>query len=481
MKRFLLVSTRPEDRRVALLEDGRLYEFYWADKSKKEITGNIYLGRVQRVMTGLDAAFVDIGLARPGYLEMDTRNGRRQVLAEGDSVVVQVTREQGPNKGARLSSKVTQAGQYVVLEPGGSGIGVSRRIRSGQERQRLHEVLEELAPEDAGVVARTAAQGRSRKEIAQDIDFLQSLWARIQEKAAHSQAPALLFQANDILLDAAQDLVRRQCSRMVLDNEEDYDRVLRFVDSIAPEFDQAVELYEGPEPLFVRWKLVDEVVGIPRRVVPFGRGGTLIFDHTEALTAIDVNTGSIMDAGEREIAIFGMNLAAVHEIARQIRLRNIGGLIVIDLIGMQNPDHEARVYEALCTEMQKDVAYSTILPVSKLGVIEVARQKVREDTVSGLTVPCASCQGTGRTSSPRTVASQILDTAMAKVAVQGPGRLLLRASPGVIETLGTCFHRSLAMLGERAGVPVQLQAAGDFDANRFEVEHAPESKRRPRP
>ena len=467
MERILLISARPEDRRKALLEDGRLYEFHWDDPTGRGVTGNIYLGRVQRALQGLGAAFVDIGLDRPGYLNIEEK---RQVPDEGAQILVQVMREPSINKGAKLSDHITVAGQYVAVEPGSQGIGISRKIHATPERRRLREIMQE-APDNYRVTARTAAEGRTRQEIMREMEFLQGLWAQIQAKSAGLHAPALVFQAGDILMSAAQDLVTLGCRRLVLENEEDYDKVLRLVDSMAPDYNQYVELYRGPEPLFARWKLINEITRIPQRIVNLTGGGSLVFDRTEALTAIDVNTGSHLPPGDREDAFFRTNMAAIPEIARQIRLRNIGGLIVIDLVTMNRPQHNEEVYKTLRDEMQKDRARNTILPVSSLGIIEMARQRVGQDAIPQITVSCDYCEGTGRHLSPRTAASHLLDTAMTKIASHGPGRVVLRASRQVIETLGSLYPTSLKDLEERAGQPITLNAVAGFDAARFEVEH----------
>lgn len=454
---------------MALLEDGRIYEFYWDVPYLRGVSGNIYMGRVGRVIQGGGAAFVDIGLCRPAYLNMGADSPKR--YAEGEEILVQVLREPMANKGAKLTDRITLAGQYVAVEPGSQGIGISRKIHSAQERSRLREVLEELAPNDYRVVARTAAQGRNRQEIMQDLDFLQAQWARIQAGSAGLHAPAPVFRSQDLLMVAAQDMVTLGCKRLILDGEQDYDRVLRFVDSVAPDFDRAVELYTGPEPLFTRWNLVNEIMRIPGRVVDMGMNGTLVFDHTEALTSIDVNTGSHGAPGDREDAFFRTNLAAVHEIARQVRLRNIGGLIMIDLVTMNRPEHNDEVFQTMRMEMQKDRAHNTVLPVSPLGVIEMARQKLRQDTIAQMTTTCENCQGTGRRLPPREIASQILDTANSKIAVHGPGRLKIRACPEVIETLGSLYAASLGLLESRSGSPVSLHPVKGPDADHFDIDY----------
>ena len=470
MDRIILVSTRPEDRRMALLEDGRLYEFYQDIPGQRGVSNNIYVGRVQRVMPGLSAAFVDIGLGRPGYLNIEGKSVKKGLVAGGD-ILVQAISEPLANKGAKLTDRITLAGQYIAVEPGSNGIGISRKIRSTPERKRLREILEDMAPDDYRLVARTAADGRDRLEIRQDLEFLQAQWIQIQAKSGGTRGPSLIFNAQDLLMTAARDLVTLGCKRLVLDREEDYDRVLKFVDSVAPDLDQAVEFYQGPEPLFTRWKLVDEIARIPQRVIDMGTKGSLVIDRAEALTAIDVNTGSHVTSGDREDAFFSTNMAAVKEIARQLRLRNIGGLVMIDLVTMGRVEHNDEVFLALRAEMRNDRAHSTILPVSALGVIEMARQKANADPVARMTIPCEVCQGMGRHVSPREVASRALDAANARIATRGPGRLVISAHPGVIETLGSLYAASLEVLESKAGFSVGLVPVSGFDANSFEVEH----------
>jgi len=468
----LLVSTTPEERRVALLEGSALREYFTEYRYDRGLVGNIYKGRILRVMPGMNAAFVEIGTGRAAFLQGDDApvmapDGRaaepvagledgsevealgfsapaQSSWAVGQDLLVQVTRPPSPAKGPRVTTALSLAGRTLVFLPCTSVLGVSHRIDEPRERARLKAAVEPLLPAGTGAVIRTAALGRPEAELADDLRFLRALWQRIEQYAQDVEAPALVHEDLDLLLRTARDLLTEGCERMIVDTEQDYDRLLQFVDSFMPELTGLVECYRGPEPLFERYGLEPAISAILNRTVWLKSGGSIVLDQTEALTAIDVNTGRYTGTSDPEETALRTNLEAAHEIGEQLRLRNIGGLVVIDFIDMKRPENRRKVEETLRASLASDKAVSDIMPMSALGLVELSRQRVREGLFGRLSEPCPYCEGRGWIRSVEQTCGEILRRVAREIEAPAVRGIRIVAHPRVIECLIENYRVSLA-------------------------------------
>ncbi|MDI6852193.1 MAG: Rne/Rng family ribonuclease [Deltaproteobacteria bacterium] len=454
----LLISVSPWDDRVALTEQGRLVEFYLEQRRAPDLTGNIYKGVVVRVLPGMDAAFVDIGLNRPGYLNVEEISGQQggfydlwleneasqpaypmaspappisDLLREGQELLVQVSRPPLGSKGARLTTHITLPGHYLVYAPTLTHSGISRRITDQSERERLQKLLARLKPQEGGLIARTASFGQSEAVLKQERDSLASLWQKISKKQATVRGPALLREDLDFVRRMVRELCGPDLDRVVIDDAPAYEKVLEYVSRFDPRLKNRVEFYDGTEPLFAHFGLE---ASWPRLLSPkvwLKSGGYLIINATEALTAIDVNTGRFIGSHQLENTIVKTNLEASQEIARQLRLRNIAGLIVIDFIDMKQAAHREEVYRAFIESLKADRAKITVVPISPLGLVEMTRERLRESLAEQLTEPCECCGGSGRRFSPLVGAHDILRQLLSE-AREFPGcRFTIRAHPEV--------------------------------------------------
>ncbi|MBI5286991.1 MAG: Rne/Rng family ribonuclease [Deltaproteobacteria bacterium] len=428
-KNEILINHNPHETRVALLESGRLMEFYIEGARDRGIKGNIYKGRVVRVLPGMEAAFVEIGLGRTAFLhskdiyeafeEYDTwmraEEGEKvkmvsstpisiqDLLREGQEIMVQVAKEPIGDKGARVTSHISLPGRYLVLMPTYDRIGVSRRIEAEKERRRLREIVSRLKPRGSGFIIRTACEGMMEEDIRGDLNFLIRLWDDIQRRRERASCPALLYQDLALTLRTIRDLFTPDIDRLAIDSREEYERACRFVEDFLPNLRPYVELYEGEEPLFDAYGVEVELAEALEKRVWLKSGGYIIIDEMEALTAIDVNTGKYVGKRSSEETALKTNLEAVKEIVYQLRLRNIGGIIVIDFIDMAKAANREKVYNALREALKADRARTNILKISELGVVEMTRQRVRESITRTLCEPCPYCGGNGNIMAKDTV------------------------------------------------------------------------------
>ncbi len=491
----LLVSTTPEERRVALLEGKALREFYSEYRYDRGLVGNLYKGRVLRVMPGMNAAFVEIGVGRAAFLQMDeppAGDGRASLprageeadeeveteprpapgpspIAVGQDILVQVLRPATQSKGPRVTMNISLAGRNLVFLPCTPVLGVSRRIEDHAERARVRAAIEPLLPPGAGAIVRTAALHRPESDLVEDLRFLMALWQRIEQYAEDVQAPALVHEELDLLLRTARDLLTEGCERMIVDTEADYDRLLQFVDSFMPEMTGLVEWYRGPEPLFERYGLEAALSTITDRRVWLKSGGFIVIDHTEALTAIDVNTGRYTGKADPEETALKTNLEAAHEIAEQLRLRNIGGLVVIDFIDMRLPENRQKVCDALQASLAHDKAVMDFVPMSRLGLVELSRRRVREGLFAHLTEPCPYCDGRGFIRSVEQTCGEILRRAARELAWPGVRGVRILAHPRVIECLIDNYRTSLADLETSSHKPVRLVRREDQHLETYSI------------
>ncbi len=414
-RKIILVTDDGEELRVALVEDGRLSEIYIERPDRKSYLGDIYQGKVENVMSGIDAAFVDFGLEKNGFLYVDEvtvpegeKRARRitDALKNGQQVMVQVTKDPMGHKGARLSTKISLAGRYLVYVPGGSGVGVSRRLRQG-ERERLRDISKELKPKNAGLIVRTIAEGHGLEDLRRDMRYLSRLWSRLKKKAEGVKAPGLVHKEVDISLEVTRDLFNDTCESLIVDDPKRHKAIVSFLDKEAPELLPKVHLHTGEEPLFTAYAIEEQITKALERRVPLPSGGNLMIDHAEALTVIDVNTGRFTRGKGLEDTITKTNLEAAREVVRQLRLRDIGGIIIIDFIDMAHAKNREMVLATLEAELETDRTKTYVVELSPLGLVEMTRQNTTDGARGILTRACPVCQGKARVLSEETMALSV--------------------------------------------------------------------------
>lgn len=423
MSNELIINTTLGETRVARLENGSVAEFYAERVHEADIVGNIYKGRVVRVLPGMQAAFVDIGLSRTAFLHVSDYSVSDEVaddlteaekdpkiqdmLKEGREILVQVAKEPIGTKGARITSFVSLPGRYLVYVPTFNRVGVSRRIEDPKERDRLKKLVMELKPKEGGFIIRTASEGISQKEIKSDIKYLTRLWEDVSEKAEKPKAPALVHADLDVVLRAVRDMFTTDIDKLVVDSKVEFDRIRKFVEKFMPGLKNRVEWYEGEEPIFDKYGIEVEITRALGQKVWLKSGGYIIIEQTEALTAIDVNTGKFVGKRDLEETILRTNLEAVREIVYQLKLRNIGGIIVIDFIDMNKHANRTKVFNSLKEALKADRMRTTITKISDLGLVEMTRKRTRDDLRNMLTDPCPYCDGKGYLKSPTTICYEI--------------------------------------------------------------------------
>ena len=422
-KRELLVSVDAGEKRVAVLEDDQVAEVYLERPERRSIAGNIYLGVVDNVLPGMEAAFVEIGLEKNGFLyvdeivgpELEGRKGARKIqdlIQRGENVLVQAVKDPMKTKGARLTTEISLPGRFVVYVPHGEGLGVSRRLED-DERNRLKAVLKEHAPKQGGVIVRTAAEGASAEDIERDLDFLQRLWRSIETKAKESTAPSLVYQEAELPLRVVRDLFTGDFERLLVDHDRTHKRIVGYLKKTSPHMAERVTRYKEREPLMEAMGVDQEIKSTLNRRVDLPSGGYLIFDYAEAFTVIDVNTGRFVGSRSKksgarlEDTITKNNLEAVKEVVRQLRLRDIGGIIVIDFIDMASPKNRAAVETALGEELERDRTKTYVVEISPLGLVEMTRQNVTDGPREVMTKKCPTCGGDGIVISEHTAAVDI--------------------------------------------------------------------------
>ena len=411
VKKEILVAVDVGEQRVAVLEDGKPAEVYLERRGRRSIAGNVYKGTVDNVLPGMEASFVDIGLEKNGFLYVDEivvpelegkRHGRRiqELIQRGEEVLVQAVKDPMGTKGARLTTEISLPGRFLVYVPFGEGIGISRRLEDA-ERDRLKEIAKDLELPEGGVIVRTAAEGASREELAGDLALLRKLWSTIRGRAARAEAPALVYREAELPLRIIRDLFIRDFERVVVDHDRTYRRVVGYLRRTSKDLAERVELYEGKQPLMEKRGVDEAIRSTLNRRVALPSGGSLVFDYAEAFTVVDVNTGRFVGGRGKgsnarlEDTITKNNLEAVEEVVRQLRLRDIGGIIVIDFIDMANPKNRELVESALKRELERDRTKTYVVEISPLGLVEMTRQNVTDGPREILTVACPACAGDG--------------------------------------------------------------------------------------
>jgi ribonuclease G len=497
MRNEIFVNVGPRETRVAARESDKIVELHIERSNERGVVGGIYKGRVTRVLPGMQAAFVDIGLERAGFLyvgdyrsefddaDLDDESGggrsRRRngpppqiedVLQEGNEVVVQVSKEPLGTKGARITSRISIPGRHLVLMPWVSRVGVSRRIEGDRERRRLRAIVEKYRPADLGFIVRTVSHGVSEADIKADIDYLTNLWTEIQKrKEGIREVPALIHSEPELHLRVLRDMASHETKLIVVDDPDAYGEMQAFTQRFMASPRPRISYYSHPQPLFDAWKIENEIEEGLGRKVWLKSGGYLIFDQGEALTAVDVNTGRYTGGRGRNLedTILKTNLEAVREIVHQLRFRNLGGLIILDLIDMESAANRDKVYRALSEALREDKAKVNILKISELGLIEMTRKRTRESLGQQLCDSCPTCEGKGYLQSPQTISNRIFrDLPKAATYLHG-ATLRLQAHPSVTQILLGEAVDGLAKVQARIGRELVVEAMPSFQPEQYEI------------
>ncbi|SDF21450.1 Rne/Rng family ribonuclease [Sporolituus thermophilus] len=436
MNKTIIASIMPEESRMALVEDGEPVEYVLERGATGHLVGNIYKGKVKNVLPGMQAAFIDIGGDKNAYLYVENVDANEGRLTVGQDILIQIVKDASGSKGPRATTGLMLPGRYAVLAPYADGTGVSRRIEDEAERQRLRQLADKVKPEGMGVIVRTAAAGCSETELARDVEYLYNLWAALAARAKRSPAPTLLYRDVDLAIRIVRDYLDDDVTEVVIDNRDAYGRVCDLLQHLAPAALAKVKFYEDPEDVFVHYGIAADLSRLLKREVELACGGFLVIDQTEALTVIDVNTGRFVGDTSLGDTVFRVNMEAAAEIARQLRLRDIGGIIIVDFIDMAKEEHKQTVLAFLAEKMRQDRTRSKILGLTSLGLVEITRKKGRPDLNSLMYSECPCCEGRGRIQSPETVAINIRRR-LRQAAAQRKlaSRLVIQAHPQVVEIL----------------------------------------------
>ena len=494
MSSEILINITPMETRVALVENGVLQEVSVEREKNRGIVGNIYKGKVVRVLPGMQAAFVDIGLEKAGFLHVDdlreTESGTetgldiRQYLRDGQSIVVQVIKDPISTKGARLSTKLSVSSRYLVYMPYEEHIGISQRIEDEPERLRLREQLDKAienvgrvegvdsidsSKAGGGYILRTAAEGVDSEELAREIGFLQQLWGHVFETAKMVDAPALVYKDLPIFLRVLRDMANPQIEKVKVDSQKNYQKLCDFSRRFNPEMLSILEYYCSDRPLFYLHGVEDEISRALEKTVPLKSGGSLVIEQTEAMTTVDVNTGAFVGRRNLEETTYKTNLEAASTIARQLRLRNLGGIIIIDFIDMKDAEHRRQVMRALEKALSRDRAKTTIASVSALGLVEMTRKRSSESLGRTLCQPCPTCEGKGRLKSAETTCYEIFRDVLREARTFESEKFLILAAQVVIDRLLDEESSHVADLEEFVGKTLEFQVESAYSQEQFDI------------
>ena len=515
MNNMLAVNAEGPEIRVAVVEDGALAEFFVERKRDRGIVGNIYRGKVTRVLPGMQAAFVDLGpkVERAAFLYVadvlgsgdeaklfedasfdSSEDGgdespegaasrlarsRKQLAARkiedllkpGQTVLCQVVKDPIGAKGARVTGYLSLPGRYSVFMPHVAQVGVSRRIGSDKERRRLRDLVNEVRPKGSGFIVRTAAEDASDQELRDDVDFLARLWAEIDRRQSELSGAGLVYADLDLALRVVRDLMREDTSEVVIDDPEQYDRVKKFTLAFLPRFAERIKKFESRRPIFDHYHIEPALRLAVSRRVPLRSGGSLVIDQGEALTAIDINTGSFTNtgSGNLEDTVTANNLEACEEVARQLRLRNIGGIIVVDFVDMDKEGNRRKVWDAFQKALSRDRARTNVTKISELGLVEMTRKRTRESLVQVLTEPCPTCEGSGVVKSVTTVAYEILREVRRSGPLVDTDKIEIECAPRVAELLSRQERDYLDHLEKRCQKLITVAPQKGWKPDQFRV------------
>jgi ribonuclease G len=485
MNEEFLINFTPQETRVALLQQGIVQELHIERTHGRGIVGNVYLGRVVRVLPGMQSAFIDIGLERTAFLHVGdiwsekAANGNghdgprpiERILSEGQQLMVQVLKDPIGTKGARLSTQVSIAGRLLVYLPQEKHIGISQRIEDDAAREQLRSRIQGLLPADeaGGYIARTVAESASEAELASDIAYLRRLWAEIRERSEGALAPVMLHHDLTLAQRVLRDLVTRETSRVAIDSRENFQKLSSFAQEYMPQLAPLLVHYKGERPLFDLNGVEDEIQRALARRVDLKSGGYLIMDQTEAMTTIDVNTGGFVGVRNFDDTIFKTNLEAAQTIARQLRLRNLGGIIIVDFIDMESAEHRNAVLGEFNKALARDHTRITVNGFTQLGLVEMTRKRTRESLAHVLCEPCPTCGGRGEIKTARTIAYEILRDLLREARQFNAREFRLLAAPAVIDLFLDEESQAMAMLSDFIGKPVSLHAEPSYTQEQFDI------------
>ncbi len=508
MFKELIINATEHETRVALLEDGTIVELFIDRGDDENIAGNIYKGRVQRVLPGMQAAFVDIGLNQAAFIYVDDVIGddcndletvfinnpekddgelqienthsslsnyykrERQIedlIFEGQEILVQVAKSPIGSKGARITSHVSLPGRFLVLMPTVDHIGISRRIEDDGERTRLKELITSLREKPYGYIVRTAAESMEKEKLAKEMIFLVNLWEKIQRKYETVSAPAILYKELTITLRAVRDLLTDEADKLVIDSYSGYQSVLNFLEEFMPQLKDSVEYYEGAEPIFNAYNLEVDISRALKKKVWLKSGGYIVIEQTEALVAIDVNTGRYVGKHNFDETILKTNLEAVKEIAYQIRLRNLGGIIIIDFIDMAKSSDREKVFNALKDALKKDKSKTNVLPMSDMGLIQMTRKRIRKALPKLLCEPCFYCEGDGYLMSKQSICYNIYREIIRETLDMQGHRFTLRVNPDIADLLHGEENHLITSLEKKLGKQIVIYPNPRFHIEEFDI------------
>jgi len=495
----LVINVTREESRVALLEGGQVVELYIERKRDASLVGNIYKGKVLKILPGMQSSFIDIGLEKAAFLyvadimteieeyysafldseadklELYTKSEHtekslpiEELIQEGQELLVQVSKDPMGSKGARVTSYITLPGRYIVLMPNVDHIGISRRIEDEESRTRLKAFATEIKPAGFGLIIRTASEDATQEEIKRDVEFLLLLWENIQQKKDKVSAPSLLYSDLDLVFRSVRDFMSHNVERLVIDSPDEYERVREFVKTYFPRLMDRIEFYEGREPIFDAFAIELDISRALGRRVWLKSGGYIVIDQTEAMTVIDVNTGKFVGKENLEDTILKTNLEAVKEIAYQIRLRNLGGIIIIDFIDMEKLENRDKVFTAFVEVMKKDRAKNTIYNISELGIIQMTRKRVRESLGRVLCEQCHYCEGKGFIKSSRTVAYEIFRK-LKKMELSSGSAAMIKANPSVAELLSDEERNGIEEIENTYGIKLIVKGDINLHQENYEI------------
>ena len=494
--RRILINTTPQETRIAVMEDNALAEFLIERNREEVCVGNIYKGRVVRVLPGMQAAFVDIGLEKAAFLhasdvwdpsgavvdgsgdgespEPASEPGRPRIeqrLSPDQEILAQVSKEPLGMKGARVTTHISLPGRFLVFMPAAGHVAVSRKIEDEKERKRLKEIVQDLAGEDDGFIIRTACEGRNKRDVQSDVRFLTTLWSRIRKRLETAATPELIHRDLDLVPRTIRDFFNANTDEAVVDQAGEYERVLEFVKQFMPRLKGRVKLYDAPEPLLDRYEVEHKVRRALEPKIWLKSGGYINIEQTEALTAVDVNTGRYVGKKDQEATVFKINLEAAREVVHQLRLRNVGGLIIIDFIDMAQAANRKSIHDALKDAVKEDRAKTRVLPISRLGLVEMTRQRTRENLGNVLLSPCPYCDGRGRIKSHPTIAYEILRRIKREsLQLDNGGRITLRVHPGIANFLYDEAREGLEALEHEIDRKVIIKADSGRHTEAYEIE-----------
>ncbi|MDY0073502.1 MAG: ribonuclease G [Thauera sp.] len=481
MSTEFLINFTPQETRLAIIEQGVVQELHIERTANRGIVGNIYLGKVVRVLPGMQSAFIDVGLERTAFLHVadiwserhlgEAARPIERILSEGQSLMVQVLKDPLGSKGARLSTQISLAGRLLVYLPQEKHIGISQRIEAEAEREALRQRLTALIPADegGGFIVRTMAESATDEELSSDISYLRKRWADINAQPGKLLPPQLLHEDLNLGQRALRDLANADTARIRIDSRENFQKLSSFAEKYTPRVRPLMEHYAGERPLFELYNVEDEIERALARRVELKSGGYLIIDQTEAMTTIDVNTGGFVGARNFDDTIFKTNLEASQAIARQLRLRNLGGIIIVDFIDMENTEHREMVLEELRKALSRDHTKMSVNGFTALGLVEMTRKRTRESLSHLLCEPCCTCGGRGEVKTARTVAYEILRELLREARQFNAREFRVLAAPDVIDLFLDEESQALAMLSDFVGKKISLHAEASCNQEQYDI------------